>query len=65
MSLEQKAANFDKIIDILHNYEAHAFLDHLDEHRAMRKAFYEVHEIVEDFFESVPQEETKLGRAEA
>ena len=49
-----------KIVDIFHNYEATVFLDHIDEHRAMRKAFNKTHEVIEAYFESLPQEETKL-----
>ena len=48
-----------KIIDIFHNYEAIAFLDHIDEHRAMRKAFNETHKIIEAYFRIQPQDETK------
>lgn len=48
-----------QIIDIMHNYESHAFLDHIDEHRAMRKAFNAIHDVVEAYFLPKSQEETK------
>lgn len=55
-SLKEKADKWDKTIEVIHNYEVKAFLDRFDEHRAMRKAFETLYNMVEEY---LTQDETR------